>query len=98
MLIGIPPPPDAENWLQCWKCGDIIPTRDAKMIGKISGINGVSPVENPNDFKKGIIFGNDSKHRYQRLKQRRNKHPDAEVQRLIEDGFELVSYQNDIPT
>ena len=41
----IPQPPDADNYLQCWKCGLVIPTREAMMQGKISGINGVSPVE-----------------------------------------------------
>ena len=81
---ALPPPPDADNWLKCWVCGLTIPTRDAKMIGKISGISGITPVDNPYDLQKGKILGNDSKNRYQKLKQRRNKHPDKEVQKLID--------------
>ena len=94
---NVPPPPDADNWLQCWRCGLTIPTRDAKMLGKISGISGITPVENPYDIKKGKILGIDSKNRYQKLKQRRNKHPDNEVQRLINQGYELKSYQTSMP-
>jgi hypothetical protein len=91
------PPPDADEWLQCWKCGYIIAVREAKRKGRISGILGIEPIDNPYDFNKGVILGNDSKHRYQRLKQRKNKHPDSEVQRMIDDGYELISYQNYTP-
>ena len=94
----LPPPPDANSFLQCWKCGLVIPTRDAKIIGKISGINGISPVDNPNDFKKGVILGNDSKHRYQKLKQRQSKHEDSEVQKLIDQGWTVQDYKTSIPT
>ena len=93
-------PPDSDNWLQCWTCGYIIPTRDAKMIGKISGINGISPVDNPFDFQKGTILGlNDmgKGKRYAKLKQRKNKHPDKEVQKLIDQGWEVKEYKTSIP-
>jgi hypothetical protein len=92
------PPPDAEDWLQCWTCGYIIAVREAQRKGRISGILGIEPVDNPHDIGKSTILGNDSKNRYQRLKQRKNKHPDAEVQRMLEDGYELKSYQQDIPS
>jgi hypothetical protein len=52
---------------------------------------------NPFDQGKGIVLGNDSKHRYQRLKQRKNKHPDQEVQKLIDQGWEVKNYQQDVP-
>jgi hypothetical protein len=58
---------------------------------------GIEPVHNPYDFNKGVILGNDSKNRYQKLKQRKNKHPDAEVQRTPEDGYELKSYLSIMP-
>jgi hypothetical protein len=95
------PPPDAEDWLQCWKCGLIIPTKDAKKQGKISGIQGIEILQNPYDYGKSLILGNDSKNRYQRLKRRQNKHPDAEVQKLIDKGWQLTSYSTSttmIPT
>ena len=94
---ALPRPPDADNWLQCWTCGLTIPTRYAKMLGKISGINGISPVENPYDFKKGKILGIDSKHRYQKLKQRKNKHEDKEVQKIIDQGWTVQDYKTSIP-
>jgi hypothetical protein len=94
----LPPPPDADSFRQCWTCGYIIAVREAQRKGKISGILGIEPVDNPYDFNKGVILGNDSKHRYQRLKHRQNKHPDKEVQRMIDDGYELVNYRQDIPT
>jgi hypothetical protein len=93
----LPDPPDADSWRMCWTCGLIIPTKDIKLSGKISGILGIEPVDNPYDFNKGVILGNDSKNRYQKLKQRKNKHPDAEVQRMLEDGYELKSYLSSMP-
>jgi hypothetical protein len=59
---------------------------------------------NPFDFKKGKILGLDDmgkgKKRYLKLKHRKNKHPDAEVQKLIDDVWELhsFSYLNTVPT
>ena len=92
------PPPDAEDWLQCWTCGYIIAVREAQRKGRISGILGIEPIDNPYDFGKGVILGNDSKNRYQRLKRKQNKHPDLEVQKLIDKGWQLTSYHTDIPT
>jgi hypothetical protein len=93
------PPPDAEDWLQCWECGNIIPKKDAKIQGKISGITGIEILSNPFDEKKGLILGNDARltNRYRNLKRRQTKHPDAEVQKLIDQGYSVVSYQQDIP-
>ena len=74
------PPPDAEDWLQCWECGNIIPKKDAKKQGSISGIQGIDILENPHDVGKGVILGNDARltNRYKNLKRRQNKHPDNE--------------------
>ena len=90
----LPDPPDAEDFKMCWQCGLIIPTREVKKSGTIQGIQGVEILQSPYD-SKAVILGNDSKNRYQNLKRQKTKHPDSEVQRLIEDGFELVSYQSD---
>ena len=92
------PPPDAEDWLQCWTCGNVVALRDTKKLGKISGIQGIEPTDNKFDYGKGMILGNDSKHRYQKLKQRKNKHFDPEVQKFLEDGYELTSYLSSMPT
>ena len=91
------PPPDAGDWLQCWKCGYIIAVREAKRKGRISGILGIEPIDNPHDYGKSIVLGNDSKHRYQNLKKRQNKHPDKEVQKHLDDGYELKSYLSSMP-
>lgn len=67
-----PPPPDADDWLQCWKCGLIIPIREAKMQGKISGISGVELIDNPYDFNKKFITGlGNKKDRYLKLQKRK---------------------------
>jgi hypothetical protein len=87
----LPPPPDADNFKRCYKCGLVVPVREVMKQGKISGVHGIEPIENPYDYGKGVILGNDSKHRYQNLKRRQNKHPDKEVQKHIYDGYELTS-------
>jgi hypothetical protein len=70
-----------------------------KHEGKISGIQGVEPIDNPYDKKKGLILGNDARltSRYQKLK-RQTKHHDPEVQQHLEDGYELTSYISSMPT
>ena len=92
----LPDPPDADAWRMCWKCGLIIPVREVKKLGTVTGIQGVEILQSPYD-SKAVILGNDSKNRYQRLKQRKTKHPDSEIQTLIEAGWELTNYQNYTP-
>ena len=96
----LPDPPDSDAWRMCWKCGLVVPTKDIKLSGKISGILGIEPVDNPYDIGKSTILGNDSRlsDRIRKLKYRQNKHEDKEVQRLIDQGYEVISYQNDVPT
>ena len=48
----LPDPPDADSWRMCWTCGLVIPTKDIKLSGKISGITGIEPVDNPYDIGK----------------------------------------------
>jgi hypothetical protein len=98
----LPPPPDADSFRQCWTCGTVVIYRDVKLSGTITGINGISPVDNPFDEKKGMVLGLDDmgsvKKRYSRLRKRQTKHEDKEVQAHIDQGYELISYQNDEPT
>ena len=78
----------------CWQCGLIIPVREIQKQGTIQGVEGVEILQSPYD--RGIVItGTDDKHRYQNLKNRKNKHEDPEVQRLIEQGYSVVSYQTD---
>ena len=35
----LPPQPDAENFLMCYKCGLIIPAHEVQKEGKITGIS-----------------------------------------------------------
>jgi hypothetical protein len=51
----LPDPPDADSWRMCWQCGLIIPTKDIKLSGKISGILGIEPVDNHYDIGKKIL-------------------------------------------
>ena len=84
----------------CYHCGLIIPTREAKMSGKISGISGIEPIDNPFDEKKGVILGNDSRlsSRIKKLKRRQNKHPDPYVQRELDKGNLVLDYKTSMPT
>ena len=95
----LPPGPDADNFLMCWKCG-LIPTREAMLQGKISAIPGVSPVENPNDISKGKILGIDTrlKTRMRNLKRRQSKHEDKEVQAELDRGNIVTQYKTSMPT
>ena len=97
---SLPPPPDADQWRQCWKCGLTIPTREVKQSGKISGISGIEPIDNPYDEKKGVILGNDSRlsSRIKKLKRRQNKHPDPYVQRELDKGNLVLDYKTSMPT
>jgi hypothetical protein len=73
--------------------------RDVKLSGTISGINGIEILENPLDYKRGVVLGlDDTKQRYKRIRKKQTKHPDAEVQRLIDQGYELKNYQTDADT
>jgi hypothetical protein len=97
MISGkrLPDPPDAENFKMCWVCGLVVPLREIKQQGKIAGIKGIELISNPYD-RKDVILGIESKNRYQRLRKRQSKHPDKEVQRLINQGWELQSYQTNM--
>jgi hypothetical protein len=95
----LPPPPNADLFRQCWTCGTVVKLRDVKLSGTITGINGVDILENPLDQGKGIVLGLDNtKQRYQKLRKQKNKHPDKEIQRMLEDGYELKNYQTDADT
>ena len=96
----LPPPPDNDNFMQCWKCGLIIPTHEVQKEGKITGISGVEPIDNPFDFGKKQITGLDNrKDQYKKLKKRKSKekHPDKDIQKYLNDGWELTNYSRSPP-
>jgi hypothetical protein len=100
-----PPPPDADNWLQCWLCGLLVPIREIQIKSKIAGIQGIQPVDNPYDLSKPKVVGigdriGGIKGRYQRLKKKRDSphHKDKEVQKLMEEGWTVQNYQTSMPT
>ena len=96
----LPSPPDAENWLQCWKCGNIVALRDAKKSGTISGITGIENLQSPFDEKKGLVLGTDSRlsSRIKNLKRKQSRHSDSEIAKLQADGWELTSFSETVPT
>ena len=96
----LPTPPGSEDqFLQCWTCGNIVPTREAKLEGTIKGIEGVEILQSP--YERGtVITGTDDKlsSRYQRLKNRKTKHEDPEVQRELDKGNIVTNYHTSMPT
>ena len=95
----VPQPPDTDQFLMCFRCGNTIAVREAQLIGKISAIPGVSPVENPND-NKAKILGVDSKlsSRIKALKRRQSRHEDPEVQKELDRGNLVTDYKTTMPT
>ena len=81
------PPPDAEDWLQCWTCGYIIAVREAQRKEGYRAYWELSLSIILMITARGTILGNDSKNRYQKLKQRKNKHPDKEIQKYLDEGM-----------
>jgi len=103
MKVINPPPPDADNFLQCWKCGLIVPIREIQIKGRIAGIQGIQPVDNPYDLSKPTVVGTGDriggiKGRYQKLLKKQRSHEDKEVQKLMEQGWEVTSYHQQMPT
>jgi hypothetical protein len=47
------PPPDSKNWRQCWQCGDIVGTYEAKQEADIATLT--EPGDNPFKFGKGQV-------------------------------------------
>jgi hypothetical protein len=98
----LPPQPDAENFLMCYLCGLIIPTHEVQKEGKITGISGVEVIDNPFDFGKKVIKGLDNRKLQSRLKNKKRKtkekqHPDKDIQKYLNDGWEVTSYLNSMP-
>ena len=61
----------------------------------------MEPIVNPFDFNKKIVTGLDNrKDQYKTLKRKKNKekHPDKDIQKYLNDGWELQSYSSSIPT
>ena len=94
------PPPDADDFKRCYKCGLVVPVREVKKLGKISGITGIDIIQDPYDEKKGLILGIDSRltSRTKNLKRRQTRHPDSEIAKLEAQGWELTSFSETVPT
>jgi hypothetical protein len=58
----------------------------------------VEVIDNPFDFGKKLIKGLDNrKDQYKKLKKRKskeNKHPDKDIQKYLNDGWELTNYSS----
>ena len=39
------------HWRMCWTCGLIIPVREVKKLGTVTGIQGVEILQSPYDSK-----------------------------------------------
>ena len=98
----LPAEPGDDQFLHCWQCGILVPLYDAQMKGVIKPVT--EPLDNPNDFNAKRILGTEDlggiKNRYRKLKKRQNKHPDTEVQRILDNtpGATVTNYQTTMPT
>jgi hypothetical protein len=78
-----------------------IAVREAKIQGKVTGISGVEVIDNPFDFGKKFItgLGNKNKERYPiKKKKQKNKHAAKDIQKYLDDGWQLQSYSKSPPT
>jgi hypothetical protein len=101
-LINGDKPHDSENWLQCYRCGLIVATVHAKQDSKITGIKDVP--ESIYDTKKLTILpfnerSQKNQRKYRQLIKSRTirKNPeedDPDIQRHLEKGSRLISYQS----
>ena len=89
----VPDPPDAEDFLQCWKCGYIVAVRETKPEGTISGI--VEPIDNPFDIGKTQLKPIEQKSGLTN-KGKKQKHPDPEIQKELNKGSELIGYSTSL--
>ena len=88
------PGPDADKWVQCWRCGDIIPVFAAKQEAQIVTLT--EPTDNP--FDKSEVMGiGGKKDRVKRLRQRGKKQDlsyikEDDVRRAVAKGATLIEY------
>ena len=84
------------------ECGRTVSVKAVKRQGKTSGISGVEVIDNPFNFGKKMIKGLDNRKLQNRLKNnkkktKKRKHPDKDIQKYLNDGWELTSYRNHVP-
>lgn len=93
-----PPPPDQDQFLQCPKCYLLVPIYNVKFEGETYATLEVN--ENPFDFSKTEILGNDDtlRGRIKRVNRRRSmsKIKDAEVQKELDAGNVVTNYSTDM--
>jgi hypothetical protein len=98
------PPPDSKNWKQCWQCGDIVGTYEAKQEADIVTLT--EPADNPFKFGHGIVrsvgdtrkFDRTGKTQHKRkFKQDLEQYKEEDVKEALRKGSKLVSYEERIP-
>ena len=92
-------PGDADQWLQCMKCGEAVNKKDARYEGRLRSV-----IEEDSESEVGTIIeavyprGREAKKK--RDKQRKEKElqsiKDPDIQRLIRQGFQIVDYSETI--
>jgi hypothetical protein len=95
---GQPIPPDNENWLQCYQCGDIVPIYEKQNEPVIQDF--VETVDNPFDIAKDEFLVVDS--RKARTRDRKKKEMfgdinDPDLKRELASGqTKLISYTENL--
>ncbi len=80
--------PDAENWLQCYNCGDIFPIYEVKKEAKISDFVEVSDYPFDNNPGNMETFGRPLSESVglKKYKNKRRIHKDLEIQEFLDRG------------
>jgi hypothetical protein len=93
------PPPDADRWRQCWKCGLIVAVHEAKSEVELDTLT--EPRDNPFKFNNGLIkalgesrkFDRTGRQQHKRkFKQDLNQYKEEDIKTALKKGAKLVSY------
>lgn len=94
-------PEDHDQWLQCHKCGSLYAKYNVKKESELADV--VEPLNNPHNFRKGIIMSVGGIRKFDRTGKRQQKRKrqqelddikDEDLKRDLQSGYELISYQD----
>jgi hypothetical protein len=93
------PGPDADNWRQCWNCGEIVGVYEAKTEAELTGLT--EPQNSPFEFgrshtgsveKRSFDRKDIHKIRNRRLEQDSSKYKEEDIKAALKKGSKIVSY------
>ena len=93
------PGPDADNWRQCWNCGEIVGVYEAKTEADLTTMT--EPQKSPFEFgrsytgsveKRSFDRSDTHKIRKRRLEQDSSKYKEEDIKAALRKGAKLISY------